>query len=207
VVDAVKNHHAVVTNAPFVTMTTADGHGIGDTVKGASANIAIHVAMPTWAAVDTLTLYASSGGAADHVLQTMPIAPKPCGGDEAGLCFDTSVNFAPPQDGWIVAEVTGTANMFPVLSPTEFPPLDATILINALLVGIGPGALAQLPLTSTLKPIRTHFSTPYAMTNPIWLDVDGNGWTPPKSPLPRIVPAPKAPDIRDAFEALPEVTR
>jgi hypothetical protein len=202
VVDAVRNHHAIATNAPFITMTTADGHGIGDTVKGASAQIAIHVAMPTWAAVDTLTIYASTSTAPDHSIQTMTITPAPCAG-YPGLCFDTSINFAPPKDGWIVAEVTGQSNMFPVLSPTEFPPLDATILIGALSVGLD---LSTLPITSSLKPVRVHFSKPYAITNPIWLDVDSNGWTPPKMPLPRIAPKPdRHPDVRAVFDALPEV--
>ena len=46
--------------------------------------------------------------------------------------------------------------MFPVLTPTEFPPLDATIIIGALSVGLD---LSALPLTAKLKPVRTHFST------------------------------------------------
>jgi hypothetical protein len=91
--------------------------------------------------------------------------------------------------------------MFPVLSPTEFPPLDATILIGALSVGLD---LSSLPLTAALKPIRTHFSRPYAITNPIWIDVDGNGWKPPKPALPRQLPAgAPPPDVRAQFEALP----
>jgi hypothetical protein len=200
VVDAVKQHHAIATNAPFVTIQIGDAM-IGDTVK-ASGNItvAIHVAAPTWAAVDTLTVYGSTSTTPDHVIATVPV-PAP------GTSFDTTISINPAQDAWVVAEVTGTSNMFPVLSPTEFPPLDATILINALLVGLGPGALSQLPLTSTLKPVRTHFSKPYAITNPIFIDVDGNGWTAPKPPLPHqmIGPSPSL-DVRARFDALPEVT-
>jgi hypothetical protein len=95
--------------------------------------------------------------------------------------------------------------MFPVLSPTEFPPLDATVIISALSAGLD---LSTLPIASNLKPARTHISTPYAITNPIWIDIDGNGWTPPETPLPRktlAAPA-KLPDVRAQFDALPEVS-
>jgi hypothetical protein len=64
-----------------------------------------------------------------------------------------------------------------------------------------------LPLASNLKPQQIHQTLPYAITNPIWIDVDGNGWTPPKAPLPRTAPpAPPRPDVRSQFEALPDFT-
>ena len=104
-----------------------------------------------------------------------------------------------------VAEVTGTQSMFPVISPVEFPPLDATVIIGALASGID---LSSLPITSNLKPQRLHTATPYAITNPIWIDRDNNGWTPPKAPLPtRLAPTGSPPDVRAQFDALPEVSR
>ncbi|MBA2543592.1 MAG: hypothetical protein H0V17_28380 [Deltaproteobacteria bacterium] len=112
---------------------------------------------------------------------------------------------SPAVDAWVVAEVTGTSNMFPVVSPTEFPPLDATVIIQALSVGLD---LSTLPIASSLKPERVHQSTPYAITNPIRIDIDGNGWTPPKSPLPmkRTAKPAALPDVRSQFDTLPEVS-
>jgi hypothetical protein len=155
------------------------------------------VRAPSWAKVDTLTLYSNSA-----VLQTIAIP------DNQGTDFETTINVSPQQDAWVVAEVTGTSNMFPVLSPTEFPPLDATVIIQALSVGLD---LSTLPIASSLKPNRVHQSTPYAITNPIWIDIDGNGWNPPKSPLPMKrdgVAKPAAlPNVRAQFDALPEVSQ
>jgi hypothetical protein len=126
----------------------------------------------------------------------------------SGTHFDTTVTFTPAKDSWVVAEVTGTDNMFPVLTPTEFPPLDATIIINALTQGLNGLDLASLPIANPIKPVRVHTSTPYAITNPIWIDVDGNGWTPPGPPLPMRRTAPSArPDVRQQFDALPDVSR
>jgi hypothetical protein len=181
-----------------------DDKMIGDTVvKSGAIQVAIHVAAPSWGAVDTLTVYSSTSTTPDHVVATVPIPNNQCA-SSPGQCFDTTVTITAAQDAWVVAEVTGGSNMFPVLSPTEFPPLDATVIIGALSVGLD---LSSLPLTSSLKPIRTHFSKPYAITNPIYVDVDGNGWKAPKAPLPRRVPVTtRAPDVRAQFDALPEVS-
>jgi hypothetical protein len=117
--------------------------------------------------------------------------------------FTTTVPITLAKDGWVVAEATGTMNMFPINSATELPPLDATVIIQALSIGLD---LSSLPIASNLKPSRTHFSHPYAITNPIRIDVDGNGWTPPQAPIPMNVAhgkRGKAPDVRAQFDALP----
>ena len=105
----------------------------------------------------------------------------------------------------LIAEATGTDNMFPVSSPVEFPPLDATVIITAVSAGLD---LSALPIASNLKPITQHVATPYAITNPIWIDADGNGtWTPPEAPLARKPGPPRPrPDVRTQFAELPEVS-
>jgi hypothetical protein len=192
VVKAIQDHRAITTNGPFVEMT-AGGKMIGDTIVGASVDVTIRVRAPSWAKVNQLVVYSNS-----EVVKTVPIP------DGQGTDFETIVTVRPTTDAWVVAEVTGTSNMFPVLTPTEFPPLDATVIIQALSVGLD---LSTLPLASNLKPERTHVSSPYAITNPIWIDIDGNGWTPPKPPFPSIKarPAGARPDVRTQFDALPEV--
>jgi len=194
VIDAIHQHHAITTNGPFVVMTIGKG-AIGDTVAapGGSVDVAIRVRAPSWATVDHLLLYANSQIVAS---QAIPASQ--------GTDYQTTVHLDLTQDSWVVAEVTGSGNMFPALTPTEYPPVDATVVIKALAVGLD---LSTLPLTSNLKPNRIHIQTPQAITNPIWIDVDGNGWTPPKPPLVRRrAPAGPAPDVRAQFEALPEIS-
>jgi hypothetical protein len=200
VIDAIHAHRAITTNGPFLEMTTADGSQmIGDTVKATNGgvDIRIRVRSPSWGKVDRLILY-TSGGA---------IVP---GGDIAipaaqGTDFEATVHVPATRDTWVVAEATGEASMFPVNTPVEFPPLDATVIITAVSAGLD---LSALPIASSLKPNTQHVATPYAMTNPIWIDADGKGtWTPPMQPLPRTQSAPPPrPDVRDQFAKLPEVS-
>jgi len=195
VVTAMREHHAITTNAPFIDMKV-NGQGIGNTVTATgSVSVDITVKAPSWAKVDTLVVYVNSA-----VVQTIAIP--------GGTDFAMSVPLTLTKDSWVVAEVTGTQNMFPVISPVEFPPLDASVIINALSAGID---LSSLPIAGKLQPDRLHPATPYAITNPIWLDRDGNGWTPPvNDPLPQNAarPAPSSvPDVRARFDALPEISR
>jgi hypothetical protein len=197
VIAGIRAQRAITTNAPFIDMT-AGGKTIGDTITGTNVDVTIRVRAPSWAKVDTLIVYSNS-----TVLQTIAIP------EAQGTDFTATINVKPARDAWVVAEVTGQANMFPVVSPTELPPLDATVIINALTAG-GSGLgfdLSQLPIASKLKPERLHQTTPYAITNPIWIDTDGNGWTPPKAPFSsRVKPVSEArPDVRQQFEKLQEI--
>ena len=192
VIDAIREHRAITTDAPFLDMAIGD-HRIGDTLvaPGGRVDVTLRVRSPSWAPVDHLVLYANS-----QIVASQVIPP------ERGTDYETHVSLSLARDSWIVAEVTGSANMFPVLTPTEFPPLDASVIIKALSVGLD---LSSLPLTSKLKPSHVHLQTPYAITNPIWIDIDGNGWTSPRPPLSRMPAAAPAPDVRAQFEAVREV--
>jgi hypothetical protein len=196
VITGIRAQRAITTNGPYVEMT-AGTKTIGDTVTGGSIELRIRVRAPQWAKVDTLTVYSNSA-----IVRTIPIPA------DQGADFETVITVAPPRDAWVVAEVTGTSNMFPVVSPTELPPLDATVIITALASGIDGLDLSSLPIASKLQPIRLHQTTPYAMTNPIWIDIDGNGWTPPKAPFSsRVKPVTEErPDVRKQFEALQEIS-
>lgn len=194
VIGAIRSHRAITTSGPFVEMTIGNGM-IGDTIvaQGGSIDVRVRVRAPTWAAVDHLVIYSNSAIVAD---QNIPAAQ--------GTDYETMVHLNLAKDAWVVAEVTGKANMFPVSTPVELPPLDATVIIKALSAGLD---LSSLPVTATLKPNQIHASTPYAITNPIWVDIDGNGWTPPKSALPRVAaPAKARPDVRAQFDSLPELS-
>jgi hypothetical protein len=61
----------------------------------------------------------------------------------------------------------------------------------------GVEALASFLSPSVEQPL-TFPTTPYALTNPIWVDRDGGGFDPPG--LPEWMVAPQAPAEEDATE-------
>jgi hypothetical protein len=193
VIGAIRGHHAIVTNAPFIDMKVGTAMPGDDVTMQGQVTVAIHVRAPSWAPVDHLIVYSNS-----KVISDQPIT--------TGTDFTTNVMFTPNGDAWVVAEVRGTSNMFPVNSPTEFPPLDVGAIIQSLSSGLN---LTSLPLTSPLKPPQLHYSTPYAITNPIWIDANGDGqWTPPKPALAtKQGPHAPAPDVRAQFDSVPEFSR
>jgi hypothetical protein len=204
IVEAVRAHHTIATNGPLVEMYVEGAAGramIGDdvNVSGGAVKVAVVVRAPSWAPAQTITLWANSA-----IVETRTI---PAG---QAANFETEFTLALTRDTWVVAEVTGSKNMFPLVVPVEVPGLDANVLITALSSGLD---LSSLPLTSSLRPPDLHPVLPFAITNPIWINVDGGAWTPPKSPVPNRKPgqvppgaaAATPPDVTKQFAAAPGV--
>ncbi|MCU1277961.1 MAG: hypothetical protein JWM53_1507, partial [bacterium] len=192
----------VVSNAPFIKLTV-DGAGIGRTATHTGGALTIHVEVTTaaWAAVDTVELFANAtfdvptpkGATAPDLepvvcLTSRAPAPARCANALGGARALTATTAAGKQsivlditdvtpdqimtleragatgkDLWIVARATGTVGMFPTI-PAGIDAKSATLdqLIAGNTANIGVGALA--------------------FTNPVYVDVDGNGWRAPFAP-------------------------
>ncbi len=200
-VDAIRTRRTISTNGPLVELFVDDAM-IGDEVRvSGTVSVRVRVRAPAWAAPTRLTLW-SNGGVAVGQRALPPTSGAPLDVTET---FDLSL----ADDAWLVAEVSGDRSMFPIVTPREFEGLDATVVIKALGAGFDLSGLAP---TGALQPSKTLRVTPLAFTSPIWVDVDGGGWTPPRPPLPdraaRQAPTQEpgvVPDVRDAFSRLPGV--
>jgi len=187
VIAAVRQHRTITTNGPLLEMTAGDAM-IGDTVTARSVDLRIHVRAPSWAKVNRLVVHSNSLVIAERAIP-----------EAQGTDYEVTLTVAPPQDAWVVAEVYGQDNMFPVITATELPPVDVGVIISALGAGLD---LSGLPTQASLKPPTTHTQRPYAITSPIWIDVDGGGWTPPRPPFTTRIGTSVRPDVRDQFEKL-----
>ncbi len=135
--------------------------------------IQVEVQAPSWIDVDRVELY--ENGTLIHVFD----AQDPAG----GLRISDALAWTPTRDAWYVAIAMGRESMAPVFTPVEIPyiPLDEAVT----------GALGQLEVFSSpaLSGLRTpvpfpkkYAVLPYALTNPIWVDVGGDGWLAPGLP-------------------------
>lgn len=146
--DAVKQSRAVFTNGPFVELWVNDGP-IGDLAEAGDgiARVRVRVQGPNWAIPDRVDIVVNGSVRRTLAVPSAPVALK----------LDTEIELELEADAWIAAEVRGG---------------DCSVDgDNSCLVPDCPGRLDPIvpPLYGT-QPV-----CPYAHTNPVWVDVDGNG--------------------------------
>ena len=102
-----------------------------------------------------------------------------------------TLEHTPPRDAWYVAIATGDGDMAPIFTPVELPyiPLDQV-------VGEALGVVGSVStFLSPAVPIPIEFPVhPFALTNPIWVDLDGDGFDAPG--LPDWLEPPVEPEAR-----------
>jgi hypothetical protein len=171
VADAVKAGHVVASYGPFVNFTTAEGAIVGDTVtaEGGKVTFNIEVQAPTWMAVDRVELY--QNGALIHEWEGLDT-------DVLRMRHDIEVEVT--ADSWFVVIAMGDGDLAPLFSPVEIPPVELQDVVVEALSAV-PGVAA---FVSPATPIpRDGPVLPFALTNPIWVDVNGDGTiTPPGIP-------------------------
>jgi len=171
VVRALRAGHAFVTSGPFLE-ATVEGRGPGDmaTVAGGVAHVHVVVRAPPWISTDELAIYV---GPSVSVTRALVVPPARGAGQSAHRRGGAPPSPPPPPpvqrlDATIDVAVSG--DTFVVVTVRGRTGIDAIV---------GRGG-----------------SLPVAFTNPIWLDVDGDGrvvLTPPGD-----VPGP------DSTAALPD---
>lgn len=92
-----------------------------------------------------------------------------------GTRFEWRDRFTLPQDSWLIAQVSGDVSMFPVAPPIDLPPMLLNEAFGAIAgpLGLGGGDLDEV------APSLTGVFKPFAITNPIWVDIDGQGFKAP----------------------------
>ncbi len=125
------NMDAVVSNGVVVDLHVGEA-SFGKTITGDTQQVDIRIQSPTWIRLAEANLIFNG-----EIVETFDLR----GTELAPLRLDITAPLTVAEDGWVVLEVLGEGDMWPV----------------------APGG------------------QPYAMTNPLFVDADGDGW---KSPLP-----------------------
>lgn len=175
IVAAIKNQKAMLTNGPFIRIEatgtakcrnqkgdelTRDACGMGEVVSSSSGSITVRVTndMAPWIDIDTVS-FISNG---ETVVTRR--------GDKNTLA-ELSEQIPIDGDGFVLVEVSGSQSMWPVLTPLEVP----SIQISDALGSIGGAFGVDFNPFGNLSPARTSVTRPYAFTNPIFVDGDGDG--------------------------------
>ena len=170
---AVKEGRVVASYGPFIRFYANDDEqqGPGSDVSGASVKLSIEVSSPGWFNIDRVELYENGRLIEEWDTNTIDNASV--------LNFSESLTVTPDKDSWYVVIAAGGDDLSPVFTPVEFPPIFLEDVVLGALEGIGlDGILAEAVPVPRAFPVH-----PYALTNPIWVDADGDGeFAPPGIP-------------------------
>lgn len=181
VVEALRANRAVGTNGPLLTLTVItegdDGSSVlwpvGSTVtfasdaRGSEVKVLVSVKSAPWVDVDRIVIY-GNGEVIDEIL--IPEGNHP-DGTPIDDTFSLPRTYTFQRDTVLVAEAFGSDDMFPVVTPRETPPVNINEALSALLESFGAGAFGNND--GERGPNYIQRVTPYAFTNPIWLDITG----------------------------------
>ncbi|MCB9744837.1 MAG: CehA/McbA family metallohydrolase [Alphaproteobacteria bacterium] len=168
---AVKAGEVFTTYGPFLRFTANDEVTMGGELVGdGPIDLYIEVQSPTWFDVDRVELYRNGTLIYEQSIET----PN-------SDVLNLAVNFTdePEQDSWYVLLAAGDSDLYPLFTPTEYAPVQLQDIIT--------DALSSVPAVSgLLTPLPAHprdYPTyPFALTNPIWVDIDGDGFDAPGIP-------------------------
>ena len=183
VAKAVKEGKVVASYGPFVRFY-ANGderQGPGSDVSGGTVDLSIEVSSPGWFAIDRVELYENGR-----------LIEEWAGADidnSQVLNFSETYTATPDQDSWYVVIASGGDDLSPVFTPVEYPPIFLEDVVTGALAGIGLDSF----LSEAVPVPRAFPIHPFALTNPIWIDADGDGeFTPPG--IPDWLVEPEAPE-------------
>lgn len=165
VVAGVKRHAAVMSNCPFIRLQVGT-QGPGSLVASSAGSVGVDVEVQTstWCRPETLNVYLGK-----QVAATISIP------FEEARKFTRHIELPASVDTFVVAEVTGSQSAFPIVPGKEVPSIE----LNKALSSVGSNLGLDLDSWGNLRPQERQHVTPYALTNPIFIDGDGDGqWQP-----------------------------
>lgn len=186
---AIKAGRVQVTTAPEITLTAVTPAGevpVGGLVKPDDSGIVtVHVVVEAapWVDVSRVLLFVPGpagcvrGDACSRVQLFVPPS-------SAVRRLDTTARVQVPagRDSWIAAEAWGDRSLWPVVIPYEIPTLLLTDAVGTVGAALGLG-----DEFGALKPRQQTQMKPYALSNAIYVDGNGDGkWgaqaKPPQAP-------------------------
>ena len=177
-VQLIRERKLIMTNGPVVEVeVAAEQEGpffpIGSTVNAQGKDrvfMRIRVSAPSWMDVSEIVVYQEG-----RIVRSIPI---PESKTPERFSFNQILPFDIERDAWFVVTVKGArGDLWPVIAPTEYEPFQigqAVGLIQDTLLASFPVSL-NLSSDTCLAPTRSRLVMPYAITNPIWVDRDGDG--------------------------------
>ncbi len=213
----VSSRNALGSSGPFIRFTI-DNHPIGSLVEAKnSSKLEIIVDAPAWVPVDEVRIFANGQLFATFDNSTHPTvtaAPSDPTSKQGTRRFNASVKVNPTRD---TAYMIEAGARLPLAIDTDGDGVvDRSDTNGDGVINGSDDGIAQPPSPEIYAAVAPGF-VPLAFTNPIWVDVDGNGkFDPPGLPaapavtmkLSHVAPLPHGPDdllVFSRWQITPEV--
>jgi hypothetical protein len=170
IAQAVKEHRIVASYGPFVEFY-ANGdpeQGVGSDVTTNNGDITFHIEVqsPSWFNVDRVELY-ENGTLIEEFTVAIP------NDDIVNLSED--ITLTPSKDSWYVVIAMGNDNLAPLYTAVEIPPVQLQDVVLEAFTDVEL-SFDVSTILDPLVPIPRSFDViPFALTNPIWVDQNGDG--------------------------------
>jgi len=168
---ALRGFRSVLSNGPYVEAVLRDGsgrtYGIGSVAKAPRKPLSLHVKVSanSLVSVDRVIVYLNGSAEAGHAWEI------PASRTGVTRLDDAWQLPASNSDLWVVVVAEGDRSLWPVIVPQEQPPIAISDAVGSIAGPLGLGTDSM----GDLQPSRIAPATPFAMTNPIWVDGDGDG--------------------------------
>ncbi len=186
---ALNGHHAVVSTGPMIRFTIGEAD-IGDKMAasaGQDLELYVRVEKAPWYDVDRVEVYRNGrlihwASGCQHARAGDGAEPHdhPCieEGDNV-VAFEETFHDSPEEDAWYVVTAIGIdgRTLAPVYKSTVLPRLGTSEVTQKIFDLIPLLRTFRVPRPASLYPMF-----PWAITNPIWVDVGDDGWKPNDSP-------------------------
>ena len=189
VTKALRGHHAVVSTGPLIRFTIGDAD-IGDKITataGQDLELYVRVEKAPWYDVDRIEVYRNG-----HLIHWVDGCQHSRPGDEedphdhpciaegdAVVAFEDTFHDQVEEDSWYVVTAIGIdgRTLAPVYRSVGLPRLGTSEVTQKIYDLIPLLRTFRVPRPATLYPMF-----PWAITNPIWIDVGSDGWHPNDTP-------------------------
>jgi hypothetical protein len=193
----IKEHRVLVSTGPFMDFTI-NGAGLGDTIvepEGEMLHGTLKVQTASWFGIDRIEIYRN--GNLETIRRVNPETTDI-------VDFNANINFPmPKEDSWYVVIAYGLDSKF-LMSPV-YQRIPLGKMLIPTIISLGAQSIL-ISFQSVLKEVEGSLGAflgddgvqgllggffglsempdsfpmfPLALTNPIWVDVDGGGWKPP----------------------------
>jgi hypothetical protein len=186
---SLRGHHAVISTGPMIRFTIGEAD-IGDKIAataGQELELYVRVEKAPWYDVDRVEVYRNGrlihwASGCQHAREGDGPEPHdhPCVAEgDAVVAFEETFTDRPDEDAWYMVTAIGIdgRTLAPVYRSVGLPRLGTSEVTQKIYDLIPLLRTFRVPRPATLFPMF-----PWAITNPIWVDVGDDGWNPNDSP-------------------------